>query len=218
MSIPRSKEERRRQLLDVAIQCFGEKGYHATQISDVIAKAKVARGTFYLYFESKREIFDAIMTELFGKVQTQIQTIPYDAIEKIPSQILGNIRRVTRLLMDSPLLAKLLMNEAVGLDAELDEKLRNFYGQILDYIRRGLKQGQAMGFVREGNIHILAICLLGSFKEVFYQYFLGMEKPAEEAIIDEIYKLVIGAVAHPFLRPELERQLAQLQAGATKNS
>jgi AcrR family transcriptional regulator len=209
MSTPRSKEERRRQLLDAAIQCFGKKGYHATQVSDIIAKAKVARGTFYLYFESKREIFGAIMIELFGKVQAQIQTIPYDAPEEIPSQILGNIRRVTGLLMGFPLLAKLLMNEAVGLDTELDERLRNFYDQILDYIRRGLKQGQAMGFVREGNIHILAICLLGCVKEVFYQSFLGTEKPTEEAIIDEIYKLVIGAVAHPFLRPELEKQIPQ---------
>ena len=216
MSIPRSKEERRRQLLDAGIQCFGEKGYHATQISDIIAKAKVARGTFYLYFESKRQIFDAIMTELFAKVQAQIKTIPYDAPEEIPSQILGNIRRVTGLLMESPLLAKILMNEAVGLDAELDERLRNFYDQILDYIRRGLKQGQAMGFVREGNIPVLAICLLGCVKEVFYQFFLGREKPTEDAIIDEVYKLVIGAVAHPFLRPELERQLAQLQSETTK--
>ena len=206
MSAHLSKEERTRQLLDAAIQCFGEKGYHATQVSDIIEKAMVARGTFYLYFKSKRELFDAIMMELFETVHAQIKSLPRDAVDQIPSQIMGNIQRVTHLLMEKPLLAKLLMNEAVRLDSEQDARLRTFYGQILDYIRRGLKQGQEMGFVREGNINVLAICLLGCVKEIFYQTFLETEKPSENEIVREIYQIVVGAVAHPFLRPELEKQ------------
>ena len=216
----RTKETRRRELLNAAIECFGARGYHSTQISDIIARAKVARGTFYLYFESKREIFNAVMTELFEKVQGEIRAIPKDAVEEIPSQIMGNIRRVTRLLMMNRLHTKILMSEAVGLDAELDERLRAFYGKILDYIRRGLKQGQEMGFVRDGNIQVLATCLLGSLKEVFYQNILGTEEFSEDAIVSEIYQLVIGAVAHPFVRAELERQASHLKSASShaKNS
>jgi len=212
MSTHLSKGERTRQLLDAAIDCFGKKGYHATQVSDIINKAEVARGTFYLYFKSKREIFDAVMMELFQTVNGQIRSLPRDAVDQIPSQIMGNIQRVTRLLMEKPLLAKLLMNEAVGLDAEQDARLQSFYGQILDYIRRGLKQGQEMGFVREGNTSVLAIYLLGGVKEIFYQSFLGTEHPSEGEIVREIYQIVIGAVAHPFLRPELEKQVDSLRS------
>jgi AcrR family transcriptional regulator len=212
MSIHLSKEERTRQLLDAAIRCFGEKGYHATQVSDIIEAAEVARGTFYLYFKSKREIFDVIMMELFRTVHAQIKSLPRDAVDQIPSQIMGNIRRVTHLLMEKPFLAKLLMNEAVGLDAEQDARLREFYDQILDYIRRGLKQGQEMGFVRAGSIQVLAISLLGVVKEIFYQSFLGTSKPTEDEIAREIYQIVVGAVAHPFLRPELEKQVDSLRS------
>ncbi len=36
---------------------FAAKGYHGTRISDIIDAAGIARGTFYLYFESKSAIF-----------------------------------------------------------------------------------------------------------------------------------------------------------------
>lgn len=197
MSAYLSKEERKRQLLDAALECFGTQGYHKTQVSDIIKKAEVARGTFYLYFESKREIFKELMLELLQKVTSQIQSLPYDAVEKIPSQLLGNITRVANLLFEEPLLTRLLFNEAVGLDEEQDTQLRNFYNRILDYIHRGLKQGQGMGFVREGNVQVMALCLLGSLKEIFYQSLLGTEKINKEEVVQELFRTVAGAVIDP---------------------
>lgn len=189
-----AKDERRRQLLEAAIKVFGARGYHHSQISDIIKEAGVARGTFYLYFESKREIFDGVITTLFEMVRSQVKTLPRDAVADIPDQLRGNLERITNLLLGKPWLVKLLFNESVGLDHELDDRLRQFYGQLLDLIRRALKQGQEMGFVREGNIHVLATALLGSVKEVFYQYCLGTEQPPAGAIVDELFKTISQAV------------------------
>lgn len=189
-----TKDERRRQLLEAAIRVFGNKGYHHAQISDIIKEAGVARGTFYLYFESKREMFDEIITELFQLVRAEVKTLPRDAVAEIPSQLRGNLERITKLFLEKSWLVKLLFNESVGLDHELDERLRNFYGQLLDLIRRALKQGQEMGFVREGNIHVLAMALLGSVKEVFYQHCLGTEQPAADEIVEELFRTISQAV------------------------
>lgn len=205
-----SKAERRTQLLDASLVAFGKKGYHQTQVSDIIAQAQVARGTFYLYFESKRDVFDAVVRQVFDKVQAEIRAIPKEAIEEIPQQILGNLKRVTELLFENPLYIKLLFSDAVGLDAEFDDRLREFYGMILDYIRRGLKQGQEMGFVREGNIEVLALCLLGCVKEVFYQSILKTQSVAPADLVKEIYTLVLNAVIHPVLRPQAEEILQDL--------
>lgn len=49
----RKRERRRRMVLDTALAVFSDKGYHQTRISDIIEAASIARGTFYLYFESK---------------------------------------------------------------------------------------------------------------------------------------------------------------------
>jgi len=194
--------------MQAALAAFGKKGYHDTQVSDIIAQAKVARGTFYLYFEGKREIFEAIIGQIFQEIASQIRALPLDAVDQIPTQILGNLRRVTALLMKNPLWIKLVFSDAVGLDSEFDSHIRNFYVLVLDYIRRGLNQGQRMGFVREGDIHVLAVCVLGAVKEVFYQYVLGTEKPSAILIEREIYTFVINGIIHPSLRPGVDAMLA----------
>ena len=53
------REQRRRQILEAALAVFTQKGYHATNVSDVAAQAGVSQGTIYWYFESKEELFQA---------------------------------------------------------------------------------------------------------------------------------------------------------------
>jgi AcrR family transcriptional regulator len=59
------REERRGQILDAALTVFSQKGYHATNVSDVAAQAGVSQGTIYWYFESKEELFTAAMLSVF---------------------------------------------------------------------------------------------------------------------------------------------------------
>ena len=51
------RQERRAQVLRHAKRIFARKGYHRTNVADIIARARIARGTFYLYFQNKRDIF-----------------------------------------------------------------------------------------------------------------------------------------------------------------
>jgi AcrR family transcriptional regulator len=57
----RARDKRRKQLLDAATRVFARKSYWLASITDIIQGAGVARGTFYLYFRSKQEIFAAIV-------------------------------------------------------------------------------------------------------------------------------------------------------------
>jgi TetR/AcrR family transcriptional regulator, fatty acid metabolism regulator protein len=56
----RARDKRRNQLLDAATRVFSKKNYWSASITDIIRSAGVARGTFYLYFRSKRDVFLAI--------------------------------------------------------------------------------------------------------------------------------------------------------------
>jgi len=55
--------QRKRQVLDSALQLFIEKGFHETSIQDILDKALISKGTFYNYFSSKVECFKAIMEQ-----------------------------------------------------------------------------------------------------------------------------------------------------------
>jgi AcrR family transcriptional regulator len=57
----RRKEARPQELLDAALALFVEKGFAATRSEEVAARAGVSKGTLYLYFPSKEELFKAVV-------------------------------------------------------------------------------------------------------------------------------------------------------------
>ncbi len=56
-------QERREHILDAAIKVFSQKGFHGTNVADIAKAAEIGKGTVYLYFKSKGEIFSAILSE-----------------------------------------------------------------------------------------------------------------------------------------------------------
>jgi AcrR family transcriptional regulator len=62
----RRKEERTPEILEAALACFGEKGFAATRMDDVAARAGITKGTIYLYFDSKQAVFKALARQSAG--------------------------------------------------------------------------------------------------------------------------------------------------------
>lgn len=57
-----NKKRKRDSLLDAAFQLFLENGFHKTSISDIVKRAGVAKGTFYLYFTDKFDLRDKLIS------------------------------------------------------------------------------------------------------------------------------------------------------------
>lgn len=77
--VVKSPEERRREILDAALDLFGTKGFDETTVQDIATAAQVAIGTVYLYFPSKEHVllglfddFNAGMHELFHSVFEEV--------------------------------------------------------------------------------------------------------------------------------------------------
>src|SRR3990170_9066515 len=59
----RKKEETRRRIFDAALALFNEKGFEATTIDDITARADVAKGTFFNYFPRKEAVIEFLADE-----------------------------------------------------------------------------------------------------------------------------------------------------------
>ncbi|PRC92442.1 TetR/AcrR family transcriptional regulator [Solimicrobium silvestre] len=59
----RRKDARPQELLSAALEIFVERGYAATRLEEVARKAGVSKGTLYLYFENKEELFKAVVRD-----------------------------------------------------------------------------------------------------------------------------------------------------------
>lgn len=59
----RRKEKRPGEILKAALDCFAESGFAGTRLDDIAARAGVTKGTLYLYFENKEDIFKSVVRE-----------------------------------------------------------------------------------------------------------------------------------------------------------
>ena len=167
------KNERRQQILSVAREAFAKRGYHQTTIDDIVAQAGVARGTFYLYFESKRAIFDELLDGFFATLSKAVRRIDTSPGASPPlDQMHDTVERIFAVLGQERSMARILIREAVGLDEEFDRKLRDFYGRVTDLIARALREGVAMGLVRPCDPDVVSWCVLGSVKQVIDRVFV----------------------------------------------
>ena len=61
--IMENKEEKKRKIIDVSFDLFKEKGFKETTIQDIVDKAGIAKGTFYLYFKDKYDLQEYLITK-----------------------------------------------------------------------------------------------------------------------------------------------------------
>ncbi len=80
MSPKRKKdaETRRRELISAAWEVFAEKGVAASTVSDIVKAAGVAQGTFYLYFDSKDEVVNALAEDIADRM---VETVERDVAD-----------------------------------------------------------------------------------------------------------------------------------------
>lgn len=71
----RRKDARPQELLEAALDLFVERGYAGTRLDDVAAQAGVSKGTLYLYFTNKEELFKAVVRENLFPVLTEAEEI-----------------------------------------------------------------------------------------------------------------------------------------------
>jgi TetR/AcrR family transcriptional regulator len=67
----RRKEARPEELLSAALELFVEKGFAATRTEEVAQRAGVSKGTLFIYFPSKEELFKAVVRENIVRPQTE---------------------------------------------------------------------------------------------------------------------------------------------------
>jgi len=172
----RLRESRRAAVLAVARRIFSQKGYHDTSIHQIIEAAAIARGTFYLYFESKRAIFDELLGGLFTTLQAQVHRIEVGPNAPAPvEQMHATVDRVLKTLLDNREMARILLREAVGIDSDFDRKLADFYGRIEAMLVGALDTGRMLGLVRPCDANVVARCILGSIKEVVQWAFVEQD-------------------------------------------
>jgi AcrR family transcriptional regulator len=160
-------ERRRQEIIEAAYEVFAEQGYHASGIADIAARLDIGHGTFYRYFENKRDILDHVVDHALAKFFTAVVSEPI-ANPKTRAEYrermteLGN-RLFTGIAREDPRLARMLLLEASSIDVELQNRVLGMLETVATMIEPMLAYGVRRGFLRPDlDITSAAKALTGS--------------------------------------------------------
>lgn len=66
----------RERLLEAGLAAFLDRGYHAARVDDIVARAEISHGTFYLYFASKSALFEQLVATVASEMLDLVQDAP----------------------------------------------------------------------------------------------------------------------------------------------
>ena len=136
--------DRREEIIQAGIEIFAAKGYYNTHISEIVESVGIAKGTFYLYFNSKKDLFislirrfEDIFLELF---EIDILVAETEDLKSFFSKLL---KKIFSLYKEHKNLSIIILREAVAvnekfreefkeMDARRFKRINNLYQFLLD--------------------------------------------------------------------------------------
>ena len=158
----RRKEERPGEILAAALETFVERGYAATRLDDVAKRAGVTKGTLYLYFPNKEELFKAVVRAAL--VPTLERVAEAAAQAQVPiATVMAGLFASFKALASSPVvgLPKLVLAES----GNFPEIARFYHDEVVARGLAGIKalldRGVASGEFRLIDTSLAAFCVAG---------------------------------------------------------
>ena len=204
----RRKDARPAELLAAALAIFGERGYAGTRLEDVAARAGVSKGTLYLYYDNKEELFKAVVRQ--GLVSPLLELRDrIDAWEGPTPDLLRTVVAGWWDRIGSSALAgipKLMIAEAANFPAiarfYVEEVVLPGHAAMASLIERGIARGEFRQVDSAQVAHLLAAPFLtvSAWRHGFGHAFSGdlpMLQDARALLDTHIDILVRGLVAKP---------------------
>jgi AcrR family transcriptional regulator len=191
---PRSKREEtkaqnRALILDAARRVFAELGYAATTVRDVIRATPLASGTFYNYFKSKEEVFQAIHDETARKIRPRLREERARA-ETVEQFVSGTFRTFLEFVVAerTDFMAGRREGENLRVRMDTPEILAGF-----EELREDIERATARGFFPSVDANFLKAAMVGVAFEVAEEM-LKQEPPNPQTAADFATALFMNGI------------------------
>jgi AcrR family transcriptional regulator len=179
----------RTRILEAAEQVFADVGYHDASIVKITEAAGVAQGTFYLYFEGKKQVFDELVVDLNRRVRHAMKEASSKGTTRVESEILG-FAAYFRFTSEHKALYRII-RQAEFVSPEM---LRYHYDRLSEGYVEALTEARDSGEIGDVDPKVTAWALMGMGELIGLRWLLmesrdRMPKP----VLDELER-IIGCV------------------------
>jgi len=161
-----SAEERRATIITVAKRLFAHTGFHGVSIDDIVSEVGVSPAILYRHFESKEELYHAVLQEFSATRESYIEAVVADDIGF--EQVLRGMTTVfVSSIMNHPDMLKMEMHSQLEDDSSASQEFfLNRWKSFTDYIEFSLNELQSQGKIKPINAQAAALMYQGIIREV----------------------------------------------------
>ena len=182
----RRKDARPAEIVTAALEVFAERGFSAARLDDVAARAGISKGTLYLYFPSKEELFKAVVREALlpnlERVERLLRAHPGPAAAQLEMMIgqIGALLQGTQI----GVIPKLIIAEAGNFPElarfYLEEVVQRGLGLLAGILERGIESGEFRAVdVGHSARTVIAPVLLAAIWKTTFEAHVGARLDAE---------------------------------------
>lgn len=180
----------RRNILAAAEQVFGELGFHDASIVKITEKAGVAQGTFYIYFESKQQVFDELVRDLNRRVRQTVSEHSEGARNRADRERLG-FAAYFRFVASHPGIYRIIRQAEIV----SPQVLREHYEAVLRGYVTGLDTAVARGEISPGDSEVRAWMLMGIGEMIGMRWVLWEESSSvPDEVLEEMLRFITAGL------------------------
>jgi AcrR family transcriptional regulator len=177
--------ETRQRLLDASEAVFGELGYHDASIVKVTEAAGVGQGTFYLYFASKKDVFDELVRDLNRRVRYAMKEASSQGTTRLEAELLG-FGAYFRFTGEHPALYRII-RQAEFVSPEM---LHYHYDKLAEGYVEGLREAMARGELGDIDPEVSAWALMAAGELLGMRFILWGDGEVPVHVEQELARII----------------------------
>lgn len=186
MSSRLSGPERRKTILEAAKRLFSEKGFHGVSIDEISREVNVSPAILYRHFESKQDIYDAVVEELSSKRESYVDTVINHGTS-FEGILQGMTRTFIKSIAENPEILRIEMQSLLEGNPATSQFFKNRWKSFTDYIEFSLNERLPYDLPnREITILSAALMYQGMVREILIQKFLQPEDRLVDVDLEEL--------------------------------
>ena len=182
----------RTRLLDAAERVFAELGYHDASIVKITEAAGVGQGTFYLYFASKKDVFDELVRDLNRRVRHAMKESSSQGSTRIEAELLG-FGAYFRFTAEHPALYRII-RQAEFVSPEM---LHYHYEKLAEGYVEGLRESIARGEVGDIDPEVAAWALMAAGELLGMRFILWGDGEVPSHVEAELARIIRSVLEAP---------------------
>lgn len=184
------------KIISVATDLFSKKGFEATRMDIVAERVEVNKATIYYYYESKKELFGAVLLNLLGDISNKFQTGKLKE-EKPPCEKLKTrLKFVIEQLDSHPEVANILLRQIINSGEQIPDSAKLMVKQVWNKFAELLNNCRESGKTKNIPVEYLQKMIVGSLllNTLDSDFFPGEKKLNFKEIDEEFIDFLLAGL------------------------